>query len=96
MKNPRRWILAVFIALTALGFVLPFWPLSALGLILLSLWGRWLVALLLGLLIDVAWGAPVGALHFIYFPFAALALVVALARLYGARYFIDRTPSETL
>jgi hypothetical protein len=95
--SPRdRWILCAFFVLAALGFVLPFWPLSALGVALIALWGRWLIALFIGLLLDLAWGAPLGLFHIIYFPFALLAVVAALARLLGAKYFINRNPPEHL
>lgn len=92
----RRSILAIGLVLAAGGFLLPFWPLSVLGVVLLALWGRWFVALVVGLLLDLAWGAPVGLAHFLYVPFTELAVVAALARLVGSEYFISRTPPETL
>jgi len=92
----RRWTLAVFAALTLGGFLLPFWPLCAAGIVALAVWGRWLIAIMLGLLLDVAWGPAPGLLHYLYLPFTALAASAALVRLIGSKYFINRAPPETL
>lgn len=94
--SSNRWILAAFIALACAGFLVPFWPLSALAVALLALWGRWFIAIVVGLLLDLAWGAPLGIAHFLYFPFTLLAALLALARLFGAKYFIDRDLPERL
>lgn len=94
--SQQRWILAVFFALAALGFLLPLWPLSVLGVVLMAAWGRWFFAILMGILLDLAWGAPVGLAHFLYFPFTLTAVVAALARLWGGKYFADRGRQETL
>jgi hypothetical protein len=94
--SQQRWVLAVFFAIAALGFLLPFWPLSILGIILAAASGRWFSALIIGILLDLAWGAPVGLAHYLYFPFTLVAVVSALARLWGGRYFIDRGRQERL
>lgn len=94
--STRRWILAVFFIVAALGFLVPFWPLCLLGIALMALWGRWLPAIITGLLLDLAWGAPVGLLHFLYFPFTICAAALALARFVGAKYVLDRDVPETL
>ncbi|MEK7109580.1 MAG: hypothetical protein AAB919_04110 [Patescibacteria group bacterium] len=97
MKLPsQRFLLAFFFALAALGFLLPFWPLSVVGILLAAGWGRWFAALLIGLLLDLAWGAPLGLTHFLYFPFTLSAVVAALIRLWIARYLLDRAPQERL
>lgn len=92
----QRFLLALFFMLAALGFLLPFWPLSVAGIVLAALWGRWFSALLIGLLLDLAWGAPVGLAQFLYFPFTLIAVVAALARLWVARYLLDRAPQEKI
>ena len=92
----RRWILAVFVSLAAMGFLLPLWPLSVLGVALLSLSGRWFAALCLGALLDLAWGTPVGPLHVLVVPFVLTAVVFALVRLFAAKYFINTAPPERL
>jgi hypothetical protein len=95
-SSQQRWVLAVFFALAAIGFLLPLWPLSALAVVLMSAWGRWLFAISVGLLLDLAWGAPVGLVHYVYFPFTLLAVVTALVRAWSAKYFIDRGLQERL
>lgn len=35
--STRRWILAVFFIVAALGFLVPFWPLCLLGIALMAL-----------------------------------------------------------
>ena len=96
MSQSSRWIYAVTFLLAATGFLLPFWPLSVLGILLCALSGRWLFAVAVGLLFDIALGAPTGTAHLLYFPYTALALVAALARIIGGSYFLDKTPQETL
>lgn len=95
-SSRERWLLAIFFALAALGFLLPFWPLSLLGIVLAAVARRWISAICIGLLLDLAWGAPVGLAHFLYFPFTILAVASVLIRLWSARYFMDRGRQETL
>lgn len=92
----QRWVFAAFFMLAAIGFLLPFWPLAALGVMLAALSGNWLGALATGILLDLAWGAPVGLAHFLYFPFTVIAVVAILARWWGSEYFISRSPPEHL
>ena len=94
--SQQRWVLAVFFALAAMGFLVPLWPLSALAVVCMAAWGRWLVAVFVGLLLDLAWGAPVGLAHYLYFPFTFLAVVTALARAWSSKYFINRDRQEHL
>lgn len=92
----RRWTLAALIALWAAGFLIPLWPLSVLGVVLVALLGRWFLALLLGLVLDLAWGAPPGMLHFLLFPMTLCAILAALVRLVASKYFISAGPPERL
>lgn len=96
MSPSSRWIFAVTFVLASTGFLLPFWPLSVLGVVLCALSGRWFFALFIGLMLDIAWGAPTGTAQYLYFPFTALALLCVVARYWGARYFLDRNPQEHL
>lgn len=97
MKTPlQRITAAALVVLAALGYLWPLWPLSLLGVALMALWGRWLLAVSMALLLDLAWGAPLGLAHFLFFPFTLVAIAAALARLWGGRYFIDRNPPKTL
>ena len=91
-----KWLYSICFILAAAGFLLPLWPLSVAGVVLASLSGRWIFAVCVGLLLDIAWGAPLGVLHYIYLPFTALALVLALVRYFFAGYFLDRSHPDTL
>lgn len=95
--NPAsRWIYAVSFALGAAGFLMPFWPLSLMGIVLATLSGRWIFGLLMALLLDLAWGAPFGLAAYLYFPFTVAALVAAIARYFSASYFLERSTPDTL
>jgi hypothetical protein len=96
MKNFRQWIIACSFALAALGFLLPLWPLSALGVALASGAGYWVFGVGVGLLLDIAWGAPPGVLHVVLFPFALFALLVALIRMLALRYVFTKIPQEKI
>lgn len=75
---------------------MPLWPLCVLGIAIAALSGRWVFAVCMGLLIDLAWGVPQGALHVLYVPFTLLAVALALARYFFAGYFLDRATPDTL
>lgn len=96
MKSKGRFTLAAFFLTAAIGFVWPFWPLCALGVALLSLSGSWFAAIVVALLIDLAWGPPTGFLHAVYLPFTLFALALCAARWWGSEYFIDRARQERL
>lgn len=96
MKDPAtRWIWAVSFICAAAGFLLPWWPLSVVGILLAAFAGRYFFAIALGLLLDVAYGAPVGRWHVLYFPFALLGIAAAAVRYWGVRY-VRRGPRDTL
>ncbi len=86
-KNPL--IVTVSLLLVIAGFFVPLWPLSVLGLLLLALTGHYVVAVVIGLLLDIAFGAPTGVLHFLYVPFTLLSLGISLLRYIFSDYFRD-------
>ncbi len=86
LRNKHISIVGAFV-LAALGFLFGFWPLSIAGVLLAAFAGRFVVAILLGLLLDVAYGTPLGRLHFLLFPFTSLALLGIIARHIKLRYF---------
>jgi hypothetical protein len=96
MSRSSRYIYAVSFILGAAGFLLPLWPLSVLGVLLCALSGRFIFALFMGLLLDIAWGAPSGTAQYLFFPFAALALGGVVVHVFGVRYFFDRTVQEKI
>ncbi len=88
-------ILALSFAIAAAGFLLPFWPLGLFGVAIAALSGHWIGAVIIGLLLDLAYGTPLGRLHALYFPFTIFALLVALVRYYVAAY-VRKGSSNTL
>lgn len=87
MSNSRAAsILILSCALALAGFLIPLWPLGLIGIALAALSGPWIFAVGIGILLDIAYGAPVGLWHFLYFPFTLFALVVAGVRYYLAAY----------
>ena len=96
MTRTSQLIYALSFIIASTGFLLSWWPLCAAGILIAALSGRWLFAALVGILIDTAWGAPQGVLHYLYFPFTLLALLAALGYYFLSGYFLDRTPPDTL
>lgn len=79
-----------------MGFLMPLWPLSVVGVLLCALSGRYAFAVCVALLLDLAWGAPTGRFMYLYFPFTALALCASIVRYFGGRYVLDRQHQEKL
>lgn len=96
MTKTSRWIYATTFLLASAGLLLPWWPLSVLGVVGAAVSGRWIFAVLVGLLLDIAWGAPVGLYRYLFFPFTILALVGYVLHYWGGRYFFDRNKQEKI
>ena len=96
MTLASRYIYALSFAIAATGFLLPFWPLCVVGILIAALSGRYFFAIVMALLIDVGSGTPVGVLHYLFAPFGVLAVAATLVRLWGSKYFLDKTPMDTL
>jgi hypothetical protein len=84
---------ALGVLCVAAGFIVPLWPLSAAGLVLLALSGHQAWAIILGLFLDLAWGAPPWA-PWMPLPFMLLAALAALGRVWGRKYLFDREPMK--
>lgn len=96
MSNSNTtWILSVSFVLAAIGFLLPVWPLCVAGIFLAAFSGRWLFAVCIGLLLDVAWGTPTGFGNFLLFPFTLSALLAGLGRYFSVSY-VRRSSTDTL
>ncbi len=96
MSQASRWLYATTFVLVAAGFLLPLWPLTVLGVALCAFSGRWVFAILVALLVDVAWGAPMETAKYFYFPLTLFAAVCAALRVWGRRYLIDRSLQEKI
>ena len=91
MNNEVKWwISAGSFALAAGGFLISFWPLSIVGIGLAAFTNRWILAIALGLLLDIAYGAPVGKWHVLFMPFTIVALVCIFLYYVASRYMRKR------
>ena len=86
MKREPRWVLPTFFVLVAAGLLLPFWPLQVAAVVLAGLFGRGVFAVILGLLLDVMWGAPTGIFEMVGFPLTVLALLSIGSRFFSNPY----------
>lgn len=96
MNYDDKLVLPGLFALVAIGFLLPFWPLSAFGVLLAGVLGRGIFALALGLLLDIAWGVPPGYMSVVMFPFTLLSLISVVLRFFAHRYLLQKSPQKKL
>ncbi len=96
MTVTSRYIFALSFAIAAVGFLLPFWPLSVIGILIAALSGRYFFAIPMALLLDLGSGLPTGWLQYVFVPFTILAVLASLLRVYASAYFLDKTPPDTL
>lgn len=96
MTQTSRWIYAISFLLAAAGVLLPLWPLCVVGVLMAAFSGRWIFGVIMALVIDIAWGAPTGALQFLFFPFTIVAVAGVLAHRWGRRYVLDKNPQQKI
>lgn len=96
MTQASRFIYAVSFILLAVGFVMSFWPLSIAGVLLAAFSGRIIFAVFVAFLLDVAWGAPTGLAHFLYFPVTIVAVLAMLIRVISSRFLLSRDIPERI
>jgi hypothetical protein len=97
LRSKRTYFFfALSCALAAAGFLLSFWPLAAAGVVLAGLSPHPVLAVGFGIMLDLAYGAPLGGLYVLFFPMTLLALASVLARRLGRRYFFDSSLQERL
>ncbi len=85
MKTISKIGIVVAILCVALGFLLSFWQLSLLGILCMILVRQWVLAILIGIFLDVLFGVPTGQLRVLSFPFTILAVAGI-----GIQIFINR------
>lgn len=78
----------------ALAFLLPWWPLSLVSIVLMS--DTTFFAVLLGLLFDAVYGAPIGLFSPALVPFTFFAALVSYIRTLSSRYMFSHDMQETL
>jgi drug/metabolite transporter superfamily protein YnfA len=95
-NNPKKWILIAGFLLVSGGFILPFWPICVLGVLVAAFGGIPVGAVAFGLLLDLAYGAPYGLTHYLFFPFTLVALIAIAGRWVALRFMLERTAQERL
>ncbi len=80
------------LACVAASFLFSWWPLAAIGIIFAVIVGRWPLAIILGLMLDIIYGAPLGMMHILVFPFTIFAILGALVRTFLASYLRKGSP----
>lgn len=93
--SASRWMLALACATAAAGFLLPLWPLGLVGVAIAVLSGSTFSPVFIALLLDIAYGTPVGSLHALYFPFTIFALACIAAR-YVSSAYVRKGSNNTL
>ena len=92
----KKWVFILAFLLASGGFIIPFWPLEVLGILAAAFGGLGVVAIGLGLLLDLAYGMPTGFLHYLFFPFTLLAILALAGRYFGLRVLFERAGHDTL
>jgi hypothetical protein len=90
---PRR--IKYFLSILALllitaSFFVSIWPLAVAGLVLLLLLRFFILALLLGLCLDLIYGAPSGLPSVLALPFTFLTIAGASGYLFLERFLIEK------
>lgn len=93
MRNNLLLIGALFFL--SVGFFASWWVLSLVGLVMVLYAGRPLLGVLIGVVLDLIYGVPVGWLHFLYIPFTLCACALTLASR-GLPYYVRKRPPTRL
>lgn len=96
MKNKNLFTLLCAFVLVSAGFAFSFWPLVPAGIALLVLYGHTALGITAGLIFDIVWGAPMGMLAFLHFPFLLFALLCVLIRVVALRVILPRGDLDAL
>jgi len=94
--SKTRFLTFCLLLLVLASFLFEFWPLAVIGLAALGFVGRGFLAPLLGLLLDLAYGAPVGLVTYLFFPYTLLGLLTLGIRYSFGRYLLERASRDTL
>jgi hypothetical protein len=95
-KPQTKWLMITAFMLAAGGFIIGWWPLELVGILVGAGAGSGIAAVGIGLLLDIALGAPTGLAHYLYFPFSIIAIIALAARYMGVKYFFERSPHDTV
>lgn len=89
------WLVSALLCM-GVGFVLQWWPLGLIAICIAAFTGHGGVAVGLGFVLDIVYGAPPGLLHYTFFPFVLSALVAWLLHMFMRRHFFDSSRQERL
>ncbi len=95
-NNPKKWLFIISFLLLSGGFVIGYWEVSLLGILVAGGAGMPLAAVGLGLLLDIAYGAPTGLAQYLFFPFTIAGLISIALRWLALRFMLTRSTQETL
>jgi hypothetical protein len=90
------FIIAFSVLCMAFSLAFSFWPLIPLGIALLIFYGHTALGISSGLLFDVLFGAPVGLLSFLHFPFLLFAVLCVGLRIASIRFIFPHFGIDAL
>jgi fatty-acid desaturase len=96
ISRQKQWLMMVTFLLVSGGFIIGYWEISVVGIICAAFGGAPIAAIFFGLLLDLAYGAPSGLEHYLFFPFGLLALLCSIVRWFGIRYMLEHRAQERL
>ena len=88
-------LVLAFLSMSA-GLLFSFWPLIPVGIAFLVLYGHTTIGITSALLFDIVFGAPVGLLGFLHFPFLLFAVLCVVLRVLSIRLVLPRGDLGTL
>ena len=93
----KRNTLFFWLALICAAFApFTFWPLGIVGIVLAANAKHWILALMIGFVLDVLYGAPPVNFHALFFPLTMFAVLVIAVRTVAGKYILKRGRGETL
>lgn len=96
MKFSHRPFIALTFLVASAGFLLQLWPLTLAGVVAMGFIKKGWYAIPAGMLLDLAYGAPVGLFQYAYFPFTIVALAIFVIRFWATKYLLDKTSQDRL
>lgn len=96
MSTQKKWLWCISFLLVSGGFIFGYWYVSLIGILVAALGGSAVAAIGFGLLLDLAYGAPLGLTMYLYFPFTILGAALSLLRYGVGRYTLQFRAQEHL
>lgn len=79
-----------------IGLLLSLWPLVPAGVAMLAFEGHTTLAIIAGFVADLTFGAPLGLVSYIHFPFLIMAVLCVVLRVGARSVMLPRGGSYTL